>query len=310
MPLPDYQSLMRPLLEVLNEHGELLMPELRDRIAVKLGLSPDDLAERMPSGGPLWHNRVHWARTYLLKAGAIDSPRRGLVKANARSLQLLAEDAPVDTRTLARFAEFNEWRARSEPTPRTDAVTLGGSSAPSVEDVPTLTPRESLDGAHREIKQALLDTLLERVRTMDPTDFERLVLQLVLRLGYGGPTGDAVHLGRSGDNGVDGVIYEDRLRLDRVYLQAKRWAADVSEGNIRDFVGSLVGKHADRGVFITTSMFSGPARDFVNGIQHRIALIDGLELANLMWETNLGLTIEHTYDVKTIDTDFFERELE
>ncbi|MSQ29262.1 MAG: restriction endonuclease [Dehalococcoidia bacterium] len=271
MPLPDYQSLMRPLREVLGQHGELSMPELRDKMAVIFGLSSEDLAKRMPSGGPLWHNRLGWARTYLLKAGDIDSPRRGIVRENARSLQLISEDGPIDTRTLARFPEFNEWPARSEPSPRADSSASSNISVSPVDDSRTITPRESLDGAHSELKEALLDSLLECVRSMDSTDFERLVLQLVVRLGYGGTTGDAVHLGRSGDNGVDGVIYEDRLRLDRFYLQAKRWSADVSESNIRDFVGSLVGKHANRGVFITTSLFSAPARNFVYRIQHRIA---------------------------------------
>lgn len=310
MPLPDYQSLMRPLLEALRRRGELSMSELRDEMASALDLSPDDLAERMPSGGPLWHNRVHWARTYLLKAGVIDSPRRGFARANERSTALLDEPGPIDVRTLARFPEFNEWRMRSEPTPRSN--TDEGSTPPSlaVAAPDSLTPRESLDKAHAQLKQTLLDSLLERVGAMSPADFERLVLQLVVRLGYGGPARAAVHLGRSGDNGVDGVIYEDRLRLDRVYLQAKRWSADIAEGDIRDFVGSLVGKHADRGVFITTSKFSSHAREFVTGIQHRIALIDGLELAELMWETNLGLTTDLTYDVKTIDSDFFESDFD
>lgn len=307
MTIPDYQTLMRPLLSLVHERGEIALRDARAELAKRLALTDEELSQRIPSGyTTVWMSRVHWSKTYLSKAGAIDSPRRGVIRSNARTEELLALDTPIGKGTLFRYAEFRAWLSKAadeDGTQETDAASVIGALETET------PPLEALEAAHRQLRQETTDDLLERVQVMDPTAFEKLVLQLLRRLGYGGPFGSAEHLGKTGDGGVDGLIKEDRLGLDRVYLQAKRWTNNVGAPEIQAFVGSLVGHQADRGVFITTSGFSTPAHEYVSNIAHRVVLIDGARLAELMWDTGLGLSTVQTYEVKAIDSDFFDNEL-
>lgn len=309
MTLPNYESLMRPLLEVVAERGDIALGEVRDLLAARLHLLADDLTERMASGGLLWHSRVHWAKTYLFKAGALDSPRRGRIAPNERTRQLLATGGLIDSDSLRQFPEFRDWMAKVRASSARDPD-AGAQQDRAPRSSGSLDPMEAIEQAHREIQQDVLEDLLSRVKAIHPTRFEQLVVRLVQRLGYGGPLGSAEHLGRTGDGGVDGVIREDRLGLDHVYLQAKRQESTVSRPDVQAFVGSLEGFRANKGVFITTSTFSREARDYVGQIQKRIVLIDGHELTALMWETGLGVSVERSYEVKTIDTDFFESDFD
>ena len=309
MTIPDYQTLMRPLLELLLEHGEMPLRDAREELAKRLGISDAELAEKIPSGYTTrWMSRVHWSKTYLGKAGALDSPRRGVIRANERTQQLVDSAGPINNSVLMAYPEFQAWLTHSA------GATTGGPAAdgpkPTEAVIEKLTPYERLEEAFDELRSETLDALLARVKAMEPTDFEKLVVQLISRLGYGGPFGSAEHLGHTGDGGVDGLIKEDRLGLDRVYLQAKRWSTSVGSPEIQGFVGSLVGQQADRGIFITTSSFSAPAREYVKNIAHRVVLVDGRALVELMWDTNLGLSTQQNYELKTIDTDFFDSDLE
>lgn len=254
-------------------------------------------------------SRVHWSKTYLYKAGALDSPRRGVIRANSRTKELLGSPGPVNNSKLLGYPEFQAWLAKSSGVTKTSA-SPGVAAVPEAASPATATPHERLDAAFNELKRETLDTILEQAKAMDPSDFEKLVLQLLTRLGYGGAQGSATHLGQTGDGGIDGLINEDRLGLDRVYIQAKRWSGTVGAPEIQAFVGSLVGRQADRGVFLTTAEFSGPAQQYVRNIAHRVVLIDGPTLAELMWETNLGVSVQQTYALKIVDRDFFETSLD
>lgn len=303
---------MRPLLELVRARGEVSMPELRTELAQRFGLSETDLAELLPSGHTtVWINRVNWAKTHLYKAGVVDTPSRGRVKANARTSEVLAKNSgDIGMKILMTFPEYVAWRELSSSSARERTTEVPGQNGttPHVDEI--LTPREVLEQAHDQLRRELEASLLELVKQMDPTAFEKLVVELVGRLGYGGLQGSAQHLGKSGDGGVDGVVREDRLGLDHIYLQAKRWEGQVSRPQVQAFVGSLEGFRANKGIFITTSTFSRDARDYVTQIQKRIVLIDGSELVSHMWDTNLGTTSQRTYETKSVDTDFFESDFD
>ncbi|MFN8584799.1 MAG: restriction endonuclease [Dehalococcoidia bacterium] len=302
---------MRPILELLLEHGEMTMKDVREELAHRLGITDEQLATRIPSGyTTVWTSRVLWSKTYLSKAGALDNPRRGTIRPNERTRELVARSGPINNRTLMQYPEFQAWVTKSTRVGE-DKAEVGTPELTSEIGAADVTPHERLDAAYSELRRDVLDTLLERVKQLHPTDFEKLVLELLQRLGYAGTRGSKNHLGRTGDGGVDGMINEDRLGLDRVYIQAKRRTTDtVGAPEIQGFVGSLVGQRADRGVFITTSTFSAPAVEYVRSIAHRVVLIDGAQLSELMWETNLGLSEQRTYPIKAIDTDYFESSLD
>lgn len=265
MAIPDYQTLMLPVLTVAAE-GETRVPVAAQIIADRLGLSEDEREEMLPSGKQrLLHNRVHWAKFYMSKAGLIDSPKRGAFVASASGLALLAtKPQRVDVETLKTFPAFAEFygqaSAEAEPDQVSAAVAARNSDA---------TPEEQIDAAHAVLTAALKAELLQRVLEQSPTFFERLIVELLVAMGYGGSHEDAARqLGKSGDGGIDGVIDEDRLGLDRIYVQAKRYAAGSSVGRpeVQGFVGSLVGLGATKGVFVTTSAFSKQALDYARGL--------------------------------------------
>jgi restriction system protein len=310
--IPDYQTLMLPVLRAAAQ-GERRVPEVAEQIANDLALSEDEREQLLPSGRQrLLHNRVHWAKTYLGKAGLIAAPARGLFKTTERGRALLARNpSRIDVNVLMEYPEFRDYYElslrRTPSSSDTDAPpeVPGASSAP-----PTATPEEQIESAHQAVLSALRAELLERVVQNSPAFFERLIVELLVGMGYGGSYKDASQrLGRSGDGGVDGVVNEDPLGLDRVYVQAKRYdSTTVGRPDVQAFVGSLVGLGATKGVFVTTSTFSSQARDFVRHIPQRVVLIDGQQLAELMIEHEVGVRTSRSISFKRLDEDFFTEE--
>jgi restriction system protein len=300
MAVPDFQSWFMPLLQRLADGQEHSMSDLYEQLADDKGLSTDDRAELLKSGTQfVYQNRIGWARTYLKKAGLVEAPGRGLVKITQRGQEILsAPPAKLNVKFLRQYPEFVEFHTYHPPTEPEDGTTTD----PVVEE----TPQDTLERAQAELRQQLAEDLLERVMKSPPSFFERLVVDLLLRMGYGGSREDAGRtIGKVGDGGVDGVINEDRLGLDVIYIQAKRWEATVGRPIIQAFAGSLEGVRAKKGVMITTSNYSSDALSYVRQIEKRIVLIDGATLAALMIEHNVGVSIEATYDVKRIDLDYF-----
>jgi restriction system protein len=301
MSIPDYQTVMLPLLKLASDKREHSVPGLVDALASEFKLSDPERRELLPSGGQfIFDNRVGWARTYLKKAGLLAAPKRGFIQITDRGLQLLKENPNrIDNRVLRRFPEFLEFQSvKSE------------EAKESTEMAEELDPQENMEAGYQRIRRQLSSELLSRIKGCSPAFFERLVVELLLKMGYGGSRkdfGEAV--GKPGDRGIDAVIKEDKLGLDMVYIQAKRWdTSQVGSKEIQAFVGALHGKKARKGVFITTSDFSKPASDYVRDIQDRVILINGAELANLLIEHGVGVSTVATYDVKKVDSDFFADE--
>jgi restriction system protein len=309
--IPDYESLMLPVLRQLAEGREVHMSEMVAAIGSALALNDEELREMLPSGvATRFGNRVGWAKTYLKQAGLLEQPRRGVVRITDRGRQVLARSpSRVDNAVLAQFAEFEKFRKRSRvPVAAPDATQAARGA--TLDQAPAEPPMERLESAAKELSETLTDELLAAVRNCSPAYFESLVVQLLLKMGYGGSRQEAGQaVGRSGDGGIDGVISEDRLGLDTIYVQAKRWQAAVGEPQIRDFLGALVGRGASKGVFITTSSFTEQSRQFAaRSLQQRIVLIDGERLAELMIEHDLGVSTAAIYRVKRVDSDYFVEE--
>jgi len=302
MSVPGFQDLMLPLLQLASDGKEHSLAEARPLLASRLGLTAEDVAQLLPSGRQtVFANRTAWAKIYLQRAGLLSSSRRGHFQITPRGRTLLGEKlARIDIRVLDRFPEFVEFRTKRD-SDETDSAQEHAENA--------ATPEETLESAYQRIRKDLATELLERVKKSSPTFFEELVVALLLKMGYGGSRQDAGKaLGRSGDEGLDGVIHEDRLGLDVIYLQAKRWEGTVGRPEIQKFVGALHGRRARKGVFITTSAFSDEARQYAAGIDSKLALIDGAQLADLMIDFDLGVSPASTYTVKRIDSDFFGEE--
>ncbi len=300
--VPDYQSLMLPVLRAAAG-GEQRIGAVAQRLADDLGLSEAARAALLASGRQtIFANRVHWAKTYLAKAGLVEATKRGHFRLTSRGADVLASNPDrIDNRFLSRFEEFRQF------TNRANDVDVAASQV--IDDPAGQTPDETMRAAHRRIEAALAADLLDRVRAAPPDFFERLIVNLLLAMGYGGTAADAGRaLGRSGDDGVDGVIDQDALGLDRVYIQAKRYGASntVGPGAIRDFFGSLDRHKAAKGLFVTTSSFTTSARETADYLSKRIVLIDGEQLTRLMIRHNVGCRIEEILHVKKIDEDFFE----
>lgn len=303
MAIPDFQTLMRPLLELHADGQDKTQVELRDALAHRFELSDDDLAERLPSGtARTFVNRVAWASTHMKEAGLLVKPRRGISTITERGLSVLHDYTQrVDMSVPEQFPEYVEFRTRSSGRRRV--------TQPQTQDalpVSTSTPEETMDAASRQIRTALAEELLTRLIERDDRFFEDVVLDVLLALGYGGSKPDAAErVGRSGDGGIDGVIREDTLGLDAVFVQAKKWAPDRNVGprEIREFLGALQDVEAAKGIFITTSSFSPDARELAQ--RRRVVLLDGLELATRMVDAGVGVTTLQTYELKRIDEDYF-----
>lgn len=304
MAVPDFQSLMRPLLLTLSDGNERAVAAIRAELAGEFSLTAADLAEELPSGrARTFANRVGWATTYLYRCRLIDRPRRSVYRITDRGRTVLAsEPVRIDLRVLSRFPEFHDFRR-----PRTDRGASDDGSGISAEELDA-TPEERVAAAYRELRSALAEDLLDRILDQSPAFFEQLVLDVLHAMGYGGSRADAAErLGGTGDEGVDGVIREDRLGLDVIYVQAKRWARDrtVQRPDIQQFVGALHGKHAAKGVFITTSGFSRGAVDYAASVNSRVILIDGKELAQLMIDYDVGVFVAERFELKRVDSDYF-----
>ncbi|MTI17437.1 restriction endonuclease [Rhodobacteraceae bacterium RKSG542] len=306
--IPSYQELMLPVLQLASE-GCNRMSDLIAPIAEKYGLSDEALEEVVGDGRTrLIYNRLQWAKTYLSKAGLLASPARGSFKITEEGQRILATSPTSLTNAdLKRYAQFREFTAIGKGSLTTDEET-GSLNLPAEDE---RTPEEQIEAAWRQIQSTLQTSVLERIQQNTPLFFERLIIELVVAMGYGGShSGAARQLGRSGDGGIDGVIDEDRLGLDRIYLQAKRYAQENTVGRpeVQGFVGSLVGLGATKGIFVTTSSFSKQARDFVAGLNQRVVLIDGQTLTKLMLEHGVGVRTSRIIEFQRLDEDFFSEE--
>lgn len=304
MAIPDYQTLMLPVL-VLATEGEQRVGDISDRIANQFGLTDAEREQLLPSGRQrVLHNRIHWAKFYMSKAGLIASPARGRFVATEAGKALLATNpAKIDVDLLMREPTFREFYKNEAGTNEASGTIHDASP-----DIAEATPEEQIETAYQSVNAALRADLLERTIQNSPAFFEQLIVDLLVAMGYGGSHKNAAaQLGRTGDGGVDGVINEDRLGLDRVYVQAKRYADGNTVGrpDIQAFVGSLVGLGATKGVFVTTSSFSQQARDFVRHLSQRVILLDGNDLTRLMIEHNVGVRVSRAIEFKRLDEDFF-----
>lgn len=299
MAVPTYFECMLPFLQYLSDGNGHHMKEIEVEIGKQLHVSAADLDERFPSNpkDTKFSIRVGWARTYLAKTGLISQVKRGVYSITPRGTELLnRKPKKIDAPLLRQYPEFVEWEKKSR--------------GPGPSPIDPITPEEIVDRSCLEIRNALMTEVLDRVRGCSPKFFERLVIELLLKMGYGGSEEDAAeHLGAPGDGGIDGTIKEDKLGLDMIYIQAKRLENTVGRPELQKFIGSLEGKGAVKGVFITTSEFSAEARDFVKYLPHKkIVLIDGDKLADLMIEYDVGVAEQRRYVIKRIDSDYFEEE--
>ena len=290
--------MMLPLLQLSADGSEHTLANARTPLADQFGLTDAERAELLPSGQQSrFNNRVAWAKIYLERAGLFEKTRRGFFKITSQGLEVLANPPDrVDIAFLRRFAEFDTFR-----TKQTDKPESAGTDDE--------TPEETLQAAYATIRDSLATELLALVKSMSPTFFENLVLDLMLKMGYGGSRDDSGFVTNPGaDEGIDGIVNEDQLGLDVIYLQAKRWENTVGRPEIQRFVGALHGRRAKKGVFLTTSTFSPDARQYVATIDPKVVLIDGLKLAQLMIEFNVGVSRSQVYEIKRIDSDYFADE--
>jgi restriction system protein len=301
---------MLPLLQFAADGREHTKREAVDALAVQLRLTPAELATLLPSGRQgVFDNRVAWARSYLKHAGLLDAPRRGVFVITDRGRQLLAEGVTrIDNRVLSRYPEFLDFTSGATRKKGEGAVDL---VAPSDERESDLTPDEWIRAGHKQLRETLAAELLQRIGMASPRFFEGLVVDLLVAMGYGGSHEDAARVvGQSGDGGIDGIIKQDRLGLDNIYVQAKRWQSGSTVGrpDVQQFAGALHGRKASKGVFITTSTFSREAVEYARGVQTAIVLIDGKELAELMLDYGIGVSLQETIRLQRVDEDYFVEE--
>jgi restriction system protein len=302
MPIPDFQTMLLPLLQIFQDGAPKSVSEVYEHLAAHFNLSEEERAELLPSGSQArFVNRVSWARAHLGKAGLLAKIKDGVYQLTPEGQRVLVSPpSKIDLRFLDQFEGHLEFRKRKPVIEE-----RGGVEAEQA----TQTPEEVLDKAYQELRRSLAQELLEKIRQASPRFFEQLVVDLLLKMGYGGSRLDAGSaIGKAGDEGVDGIIKEDKLGLDVIYLQAKRWSNTVGRPDIQAFAGALEGHRARKGVFITTSQFSSEAKDYVSRIERRIVLIDGQQLSELMIDHDLGVTSKNTYVVRKIDSDYFSEE--
>jgi restriction system protein len=303
MTIPDFQTIMLPLLIFANDDREHHIHEAVEKLSIEFSLSEDENNLLLSSGQPVFYNRVGWARTYLKKAGILQDPRRGYLLITERGKEILREPPQkINIDFLKKFPEFVHFR-RTVHAPEEDLEDI---------DLEGLTPEEALENSYQRIRRDLAEELLEYVLNSSPGFFEKLVVELLVKMGYGGSQRDAARaVGQSGDEGIDGIIDEDKLGLDTIYIQAKKWNKDTSIGRpeIQRFVGALEGKRARKGIFITTAGFSKDAQDYVKNINTKVVLIDGNRLSDLMIDFGIGVSTRAVYEIKTSDSDYFGQSL-
>lgn len=309
MPIPDYQTLMLPFLKITADGQEHKLRDVIDLLIKEFNLSEEEQKELLPSGQQtIIDNRVGWARTYLKKAGLIESNRRGFFKIAEKGSEILKRNPQkIDKQFLLQFDSFKEF-ININPFQEQEKELL--SAKVNSQDLCIETnPEESIEYLITDLQKQLAVDLLEKIKGNSPSFFENLVAELLLKMGYGSSKQDILqNAGKSGDEGIDGVIKEDVLGLDKIYIQAKRWQGTVGRPEIQKFAGALLGKNALKGIFITTSWFSNEAKDYADGVNSNIILIDGKKLAELMIRYNLGVQIKQSYEIKKVDEDFFTDE--
>jgi restriction system protein len=304
MAIPKYNDLMLPLLQYASDGKEHHIREASEIIADHLQLTNEQLNELLPSGKKTkYYDRIHWAKTYLTKAKLLESTGRGIFRITERGYRVLDSDPlEIDNKLLSQFQEFVEFQSPTISTSELSSI-LDESDSEEAQ-----TPEEQIQSIYQKLRKSLADDLIDIVLSLSPAFFERLVVDLLLAMGYGSSLDSGEHIGQSGDGGVDGLIREDKLGLDIIYIQAKRNARDNSIGRpaIQAFVGSLMGQGASKGVFITTSYFSEPAIQYAKNVPNvKVIVIDGIQLATLMIEHNVGVSIQKTYEIKQIDENYF-----
>ncbi|MCX8099477.1 MAG: restriction endonuclease [Casimicrobiaceae bacterium] len=306
--IPSYQDFMLPLLRLMADGQERKLSEVITPLADQFELSTEERKALLESGQQtILENRIGWAKTYLKQAGLLEITRRGWFRISDAGRELLAKAPPrIDLNLLNQFPEFRAFRARSRPEAKRGLPS--DENATSVAELSSsVSPAEALSAAYRQLRDERESELLALVRKASPRFFEQLVVDLMLAMGYGGSRQEAGRaIGQSGDGGIDGVINEDRLGLDKIYLQAKRWDGTVGRPEIQKFAGALQGQRASKGVFITTSSFTKDAIEYARSISSTIILIDGETLAALMYDHGVGVARDLVYEIKRIDGDYFE----
>jgi len=301
MGVPDFQSIMLPLLKFASDKKEHSSRESIEYLAQEFDLTEEDRKELLPSGTQaVFDNRVGWARTYLKKAGLLESKKRGYFNITDEGLKVLEENPPkINIDFLMQFPGYVEFRTGVKKDTSNELES-------STED---LTPEETLEYSYQKLRDNIAQELINNVKSCTPEFFEKLVVDLLLNMGYGGSRRDAGEaIGKSGDGGIDGIIKEDKLGLDTIYIQAKRWENTVSRPEIQKFAGALQGQQAKKGVFITTSKFTNGAKTYASIIDSKVVLIDGERLSQLMIDHDIGVSKIKSYDLKKIDTDYFSEE--
>lgn len=302
MPVPDYQSFLLPVVQAVGDGAIHTNTEIREAAAQILHLSEADLKELLPSEmQTAFENRVGWAMTYLTKAGLLQRPKRAHYQITDRGREALSKTpTSLTTKYLRQFPEFVEFMSKTHPG---TSVATGGVGLVVSEQ----SPVDLIEAGYQTLRAELAEQIIEQVMACSPAFFERLVVDLLVAMGYGGSRADAGRaVGKSGDGGIDGIIKEDRLGLDAVYIQAKRWEGSVGSDRVMAFSGALDDHGANKGVLITTSHFTADAKAFAEKIQKRIVLIDGVRLAELMMDFGVGVTEEASYSIKRLDADYFE----
>ena len=300
MAIPDFQTLMLPFLKAVEDGKEHLFKDVVEKLSIEFKLTQDELAEMLPSRrAPTFYNRVAWAKFYLKKAGLIAQIKRSYLSLTELGKKALnSKPTQINIKYLEQFPEYLSFKENMSADSQTETK--------SVELESTSTPEEILENAYSKLNASLVIEILENIMQCSPAFFERLVVELLLSMGYGGTRADAGRaIGQSGDGGIDGIIDEDKLGLDSIYIQAKRWEGAVGRPEIQKFVGALQGQRAHKGVFITTSDFTKEAQEYVKNISNKVVLMNGFALAKLMIENNVGVSIAATYEVKKIDSDYF-----
>lgn len=302
MAVPDYQTFMLPVLRYAGTNAKRSIPnaELIEAIAHEFRLSEEDRREMLPSGTQTtFINRVSWACTYMKKAGLLEAPERAHIQITPQGIKALSSKLTgINIAFLKQYPAFQAFRTRSK-----QITTEGPIDLPSNQ-----TPQESIEAGYQSLRSELASDLLQQISSCSPGFFERLVIELLVKMGYGGSLRDAAQVvGKSGDGGIDGIIKEDKLGLDAIYVQAKRWNdKPVGRPDVQQFAGALAGNKATKGIFITTSTFTKDAVEFAKSVNNsKIVLIDGDELAELMIDHNVGVSVAQVYEVKRIDSDYF-----
>lgn len=303
MPIPTYEQLLFPLLKFSSDNKEHYSREPIEEIAKEFKLSEEEKSQLLPNGSTVLYNRLGWAQTYLKQAGLLTSTRRGFFRITERGMQVIKQNpGSLDVKFLQQFPEFIDFINRSKKDNIKNELTITKEE---------ITPEEMMDQGYGFMQEELKDELLNTVKKCSPKFFEKLVVDLLVSMGYGGSVKEAGRaIGTSGDEGIDGIIKEDVLGLDMIYIQAKKWEGSVGRPEIQKFAGALQGQRARKGIFITTGSFSLDALGYVSRIDSKIILIDGKKLTEYMIDNNVGVSAERSYIIKKINSDYFEADLQ